>query len=213
MGCEKDDLEKILQHALYIIAKYDQPEIAGDYPQIIPYQYEDDNWIWNEEEPDDFQTKLDRIKYHEPLAFYNKARKTEDPLYYYKVVEYFFIINKQSEIFQLIQKYNKDDNMDFLIESLTKIYTKKENILLENLLSNIHGIQEIVRYAFTRNLTVVEDVSDFSKSLYAYRNSIVHRKKDTKLELTVPQILKENNGGEWIHILRNLAEKVIQQFC
>jgi hypothetical protein len=213
-NCSKDELEGILQQVLYIIAKYLPPEIEGDYPEIIPFQFEDDRWLWDDEDEQVMPHAFSKTNNHEPLAFYNHARKSNDPLYYYKVLEYFFIINKKSEIQKLVTDYNKDSKIDKLMDSITKIYVSKEDRLLENLLTNINGIDKVIKQAYEDEILQVEDLKTFSNKLYEYRNSIVHGKKDAKFELTVPTILNQDtNDNRWRGIIRTLAEKVITQFC
>lgn len=213
-NCCKDELEGILQQVLFIIAKYTPPEIEGDYPEIIPFQYEGSNMLWNDDVEFPDSDVFPKVKHHEPLAFYNKGMKTNDPLFYYKILEYFFLINKKSEMQRLVEIYNEDSMMDKLMDSVTKIYVSKEDKLLENLLINIDDIDQLTKQAFENGLIQVDDVSSFSSKLYAYRNSIVHGKKDNKFELNVPTILSQNtNDNRWIFIIRTLAEKVIEQYC
>lgn len=213
-NCTREELEGILQQALLCIATYVPPEIKGDYPEIIPFQFEDDHWVWNDEPELPEKYDFPKTNHHEPLAFYNRARKSDDLLYYYKVLEYFFIINKKSEIQMLVSDYNIDSKIDKLMNSITKIYATKEDRLLENLLSNINGIDEIIERAYKEEIIQVKDLTTFSNKLYEYRNSIVHGKKDARFELTVPTILNQDtNDNRWKGIIRILAEKVISQFC
>lgn len=213
-GCNKDLLERTLQQALFLIAKYDPPEIIGDYPQIIPFEFEGDIFIESEtiDEPDSYE--FDLAKHTEPLAFYNAGRKNDDPLYYYRVLEYFFIINKKTEILKLIETYNKANNLDSFVDSITRLYGTREEVLLENLLIKINGIESIVDESFNAGIIESSDIPTFSRKLYGYRNSIVHGKGDIRLELSVPKILDPlPHSHKWKSILRTLAEKVIDQFC
>ncbi|AWP25305.1 MULTISPECIES: hypothetical protein [Paenibacillus] len=215
VGCDKTDLERTLQQALFLIAKYDPPELVGDYPQIIPFEFEGDNYLWNDssvDEPESYDFVA--FNYTEPIAFYNIGRKLNDPLYFYRVLEYFFIINKKSEIQGLVDNYNQANKIDTFVESITKLYGTRENVLLENLLSNLYDIDSIVYEAYKDGLIQVNDIPTFSQKLYEYRNSIVHGKKDVKLDLNVPKILDPSpNDYHWNAIIQSLAEKVIEQFC
>ncbi|GIP08201.1 hypothetical protein J1TS5_03710 [Paenibacillus macerans] len=213
-GVEKAKLEEIIQHSLYILAKYNPSILVGDYPEIVTYMYEDDPWedsVTYEE--GEYPEEFEEPNYYEAIAFYNKGRQTNDELYYYKVIEYFFIINRKEEIRTIIGAYNENSNLNSLIDSITKIYDTKEKILLENLLNNLIGIEYFINLAHDKQLIDSKEIGHFSQKLYDYRNSIVHGKKDTKLELIVPTTLEENKRHGWNLILKGLAEKVIQQFC
>lgn len=88
-----EKLENYLQQVLFIVAKYDAPEYEGigDYRSIIPYQYHGEGTIWNDpDESEDFvEIFMEPLKYLEPIAFFNKARKINDPMYYYRAIEFF----------------------------------------------------------------------------------------------------------------------------
>lgn len=222
-GCRFADQEKTLQQILFLIAKYHAPEyeFIADYPTIVPYTNHGEDTKWND--PDD---RLDNsgfdkflyspVKYTEPISLYNKAKKLEDPILYYRVLEYFFIINKKLEIKKSIESYNNADNIDAFIIEMSALYRKEESELLKNLLGNIEVIGNQIDYAKQKGLVDSLDVSTFSTKLYEYRNSIVHSKYDTKFKINVPIIEifhPESKDGYWIEVLRRLAEKVIVQFC
>ncbi|WP_440112200.1 hypothetical protein [Paenibacillus sp. QZ-Y1] len=103
-GCKFADQEKTLQQILFLIAKYHAPEyeFIADYPTIIPYTPHGEDAKWNDPEDKLDSREFDKflytpVKYSEPLSLYNKAKKLEDPILYYRVLEYFFIINKKLE--------------------------------------------------------------------------------------------------------------------
>lgn len=214
-GGEKGGLEEILQQSFYIISKYNPSILESDYPSTYCYTYEDAGYLKEDYEeitaaiPNTFK----KIKYPEALAFFNNANHTCSPIDYYKVIEYFFIINRKEEIKRQIDNYNTSNKIDSFIDEITKIYNTKEGLLLEYLLNNITGINEIIDLAFNKKLISEREIGIFSSKLYEYRNSIVHGKKDTKLTLMVPKILGVNNNHSWDLILKYLAEKVIDQFC
>ncbi|WP_340031129.1 hypothetical protein NSQ20_25475 [Paenibacillus sp. FSL K6-1122] len=217
-GCEQNEIDRVLQQVLFLLAKYNRPEdgVVGDYPQIIPYTYTDNLYIWNNPNEDieidltDFNT----TKYHEPIAFYNKGRKSEEPIYFYRVLEFFFIINRKNEIEELIFDYNTSTDMDGFIKNMTNLYGNKEEKDLEGLLRNVDGIHEVVEKANEMELVISNDVSTFVKALYQYRNSFVHAKWDYRHDINIPNLLEDNvKDAHWLTILKKLAEMVIKQFC
>ncbi|GGH46325.1 hypothetical protein GCM10008014_08920 [Paenibacillus silvae] len=220
-GCRKTELEKTLQQSLFIVASFHAPEIdyRGEYPQIIPFRYEGYNEIYND--PDEPKEEFDvylynPAKYSEPIAFYNKAREFDDPIYYYRIIEYFFIINQKSEIQQAVAFYNNSEDIDTLIREMTNLYNKGEPKLLLNLLNKIDDVDEVIAYANNYNVIDSDDIKIFSAELYEYRNSIVHGKGDTRYKLNIPNIEifhPESKDSYWTEILRKLAEKIIKQFC
>lgn len=215
-----EELENHLQQVLFLLAKYDAPEFEsiGDYPSIIPYQYHGEGTTWND--PDESE-EVDEIffeplRYLEPVAFFNRARRVNDPMYYYRAIEFFFIINKKSNIKQSVEAYNESQDMDKLIKELTNLYSTKEVELLKNLLSNLNGVEEVIQYAKNNGLVDNTDISAFSTSLYTFRNSIVHGKGDTKFTLNIPTIEvlhPEAKDLYWTEVLKRLADLVIKQFC
>ncbi|WP_340028488.1 hypothetical protein MHB71_00140 [Paenibacillus sp. FSL H7-0940] len=222
-GCKFADQEKTLQQILFLIAKYHAPEyeFIADYPTIVPYTPHGEDAKWNDPEDKLANREFDKflytpVKYSEPLSLYNKAKKLEDPILYYRVLEYFFIINKKLEIKKSIESYNNADNLDTFIIEMSALYRKEESELLKNLLNNIEDIEHLIDYAKQKGLVDSLDVSTFSTKLYEYRNSIVHSKYDTKFKINVPTIEifhPESKDRYWIEILRKLAEKIIVQFC
>ncbi|WKL03171.1 hypothetical protein Q0F98_05730 [Paenibacillus amylolyticus] len=222
-GCAFSDQESTLQQVLFLIAKYHAPEYEfnSDYPTIVPYTLNGEDTKWNDPESKLDIIEFDKylytpVKYIEPIALYNKAKKLEDPILYYRILEYFFIINKKLEIKKSIDDYNKANEIDVFIIEMSGLYRKEELELLKNLLVNIEGIEHLTEYAKEKGLVDSFDVPTFSTKLYEYRNSIVHSKFDTKFKINVPTIEifhPESKDRYWIEILRKLAEKVIVQFC
>ncbi|NOU80360.1 hypothetical protein GC101_15930 [Paenibacillus sp. LMG 31459] len=215
-----DKLENYLQQVLFIVSKYDTPEFEriGDYPSIIPYQYHGEGMMWNDPgEREDFDGIFTKpLKYLEPIAFFNRARKVNDPMYYYRAIEFFFIINKKSNIKQSVEAYNESQDMDKLIKELTNLYSTKEVELLKNLLINLNGVEKVIQYAKNNGLIDNTDIFAFSTSLYIFRNSIVHGKGDTKFTLNIPTIEVLHPKAKdlyWTEVLKSLADLVIKQFC
>lgn len=152
-GFSYRNLESILQQVLLLIAINDSPEeiLTGDYPQIVPYMYEGDNISWNSRDQEELwlseSNEYPVANYFEPISFYNKAMRLEEPIYFYRVIEYFFIINLKSNFEKMIESYNKSNNIDLVIQECNSIYSNREVDLLKNLLSNIKGISELVKFA------------------------------------------------------------------
>lgn len=219
-NCQVEEIEKTIQQALFLIAKYDAPEfeLIGDYPTLRPFQYHGGGTKWNDpDESDEFNEFLYKpLKYLEPIAFYNRARKLDDPIFYYRTIEFFFIINKKSELKRSVEAYNESDNLDKLIKELSSLYGTKETELLNNLLNNIDGVEDVIKYAKNEGLIDSIDISTFSTKLYNYRNGIVHGKGDTKFSLNIPTIEilhPDSKDRYWTEVLRRLADQVIKQFC
>ncbi|TDL70404.1 hypothetical protein E2R58_15085 [Paenibacillus amylolyticus] len=221
--CTLADQERVLQQVLFLIAIYHAPEFEfiDDYPAIVPYTIHGDDAKWNDPEEKLGNSVFDKylytpVKYLEPIALYNKAKKLDDPILYYRILEYFFIINKKNEIKKSIEKYNNVDDIDVFIVEMSALYRKDEPELLKNLLPNIEGIEHITDFAKQKELVDSLDVPTFATKLYEYRNSIVHSKYDTKFKINVPTIEifhPESKDRYWIEILRKLAEKIIVHFC
>lgn len=222
-GCLITEQEAIVQQVLFLIAKYQKPEeeLIGEYPAVIPYIYHGEHTKWNDpDDPDDGEDfrelQFRPVKYSEPIAFYNRAKKFDDPIFYYRIIEYFFIINKKSEIKKAIENYNDTNDLDKVIVEMSSLYRQEETELLKNLIKNIKDIEEVIEYAEVEGLVDSMDISSFSNKLYAYRNSIVHSKYDSKFKINVPfiEVLHpESKDRYWIEVLRRLSEKVIVQFC
>lgn len=214
----KEMLESYLQNAMYMIHKNAPSDLVGDYPQVYQYLYTHDYYL-DVESTDEIE-EIEDIKsfkageYPEALAFYNEGKQKRDFLSFYKVLEYFFIINRKEEFESFINDYSCDSDINKVMDKITKVYRKNEDVLLELLLNNVKNNESIVTKAYSLGLTSKDgDIKEFSKKLYAFRNGQVHGKKDTNLELLVPAILNTDKNKDWEIILENLAELVIQQFC
>lgn len=60
-------------------------------------------------------------------------------LYFYKVIEYFFLINRKDDFINNINVYNKNGDIDSFIEKVTKIYNKNEKEQLKLVLKSIEN--------------------------------------------------------------------------
>ena len=151
-------------------------------------------------------------KYDEkPLAFYNQAFAGTNEtafLYYYKVLEFFFYISKNSRI-----EYGSEE-------------TCLKRLLLE--LDFEYKVKEIIEEYFGEYLLEKDDINNidfynitiekFAEKLYKYRNSVVHGKYDeTNLLTHVPMNLIEDYEDiklkGWNSIAQELAFLCIIYFC
>lgn len=211
---KKEMLEDYLQNAMYILHKYCPSDLSNDYPEVYQYSYFHEYWVETEiVDESNLNTNFRSGKYPEALALYNEGKRKRDFLNFYRVLEYFFLINRKDEFESFILDYNQNKDIDKVLEKITEVYKLKEDILLGSLLNKINNIEPIMDKAFSKELISNNtDKEEFAKKLYAYRNSIVHGKRDTKMDLLVPAILDINNK-DWELIIESMADLVIKQFC
>lgn len=211
---KKEMLEDYLQNAMYFLHKHCPSDVFGDYPVVYQYSYYDDYWVETEEvDESKLNTNFRLGKYPEALAFYNKGKLNRDVLNFYKVLEYFFLINRKNDFKLFILDYNQNQDIEKILTDITGVYRTSEVDLLKNLVKNISNLESIMGTAFSKGLiSSKDDKDDLAKKIYDYRNSIVHGKGDTNLSLLVPSILDSNNN-EWDIIIENIADLVIKQFC
>lgn len=214
----KEMLENYLQNAMYVIHKHAPSEFVGEYPQVYKYLYTHDYYnkidISDEKEGNEVVKGFRVGKYPEALAFYNEGKQKRDFLSFYKVLEYFFFINRKNEFEDYIKKYNEDNNLDQIIKKITNVYRDKEMDLLKTLINSLEKMEPILESAFSKGLiSNQDDKIEFAKKLYEFRNSKVHGKGDANFELVVPTILNIDENNEWEIIIEKLAEMVINQFC
>lgn len=131
-------------------------------------------------------------------------------------LNFFFIINKKSELKRSVEAYNESDDLDKFIKDLSSLYGTKETELLKNLINNIDNVEGVIKYAQSEGIIDNMDISTFATKLYNYRNSIVHGKGDAKFSLNIPTIdvlHPKSKDRYWTEVLRRLADQVIKQFC
>ncbi|WJE22420.1 hypothetical protein QRY07_12060 [Bacillus cereus] len=229
-------LEKYLQYAMYIIHRCAPSDLVGDYPQVYQYMYTHDYFTEPEEIIEsEINDKFRVGEYTEPMAFFNEGKRKRDFLSFYRVIEYFYIINRKSEFEQYIEIYNKkinnarakvkDKELDTLLKNFTSIYKDQEINLLEKLIEKIAHVDLILEFAHSNGIIQNQgDKKEFAKELYKHRNSRVHGKSDTNFKLIVPTILNLDekkksddkntldHSNEWDIIIETLAEFVLLQF-
>lgn len=159
------------------------------------------------------------VRYNEVFYFYNEAMRTIDTeisvLYFYKIIEYFFLVIRKDEFKSIIDDYIFDKNIDSVITKLMKIYNEKEKFQLKLLLQSIEDeIGELMMKAISSNIILTPSITDFAEALYAFRNSIVHGKSGDKFDLKLPNpFVKNNNELFWRDTVKSIAEILIKKFC
>lgn len=134
--------------------------------------------------------------------------------YFYKVLEYFFLISRQDEFKSLIGDYNSTNKIDDFITAVTKIYQQNEETQLTILLKSIESdISVYINDAYNDGIISNSNVDEFAGSLYLYRNKIVHGKSDTKFELKLPTLIKGKEERFWEKYIVLIAEILIKKNC
>ncbi|GGJ64475.1 hypothetical protein [Virgibacillus salexigens] len=205
----KANFKKYLDQALFLIGQCNPPYFKDDYPYLRNYAdkvYEEDS--------DTEMINFDFVEaeYLEAINFYNSGGRKGEVLYFYKVIEYFFIINRKQEILDLISNFN---DIDKVIKGLTNIYKDDEESCLGYVLSNNdikEKAQTIIDEAYTENLITENSIKQFAKQIYLYRNSVVHGKLDKRFPLRTEDIL-DNREDIWFNIIKRLAYICIEVFC
>lgn len=153
-------------------------------------------------------------EYEEVIRFYNEGRRKEEPLYFYRVLEYFFYINLKNQIFDHVRIYNKDQDENLFMKNIQSVFSKKEETLLTHLLENLE-IDHDIEFAYNENLINENNKRIFIKALYEFRNSIVHSKFDFRTTINFPEYINRNGSSDnsWLYILESLAKKCIGKFC
>lgn len=211
----KENYENYLHQALYLINHNNPSLYLNDHPQI--YQFQEEHEFYSEEELPEIETiDFQEAKYCDVLSFFNEAEKSINEisfLYYYKVLEYFFIINRKDQIADLVSSYG--NNIDKLISKLTSFYRTAETECLRYLLNNLkkEAVQNVISSAFNEELIATENLDELIKELYIFRNSVVHGKKDSGYQTNIPTIFINQRTLLWRKLTRELALLCINKFC
>ena len=158
-------------------------------------------------------------RYIEPIYFYAEGVRifnTEmSPLYFYKVIEYFFVIVRKNEFQEAICRYNTDKDMDCFINKITKIYKEQEIEQLKCVINYIQmDLKAIIKEAVELDIIKSDNIDLFSEHLYLYRNSIVHGKSDFKFELKIPDMFSLTEKDlYWTKALKQISQLLIVRFC
>lgn len=218
-GITKDNFKSCLQQAIFLLGVNNPSYYAEDYPYIYQFYGEEGNTDSFHDYKEQLEfTQSKEPKYPEVIDFYNSGVEIASSelsfLYFYKVLEYFFVINRKNQIGDFVSKHKQ--NLDLLIKELTKIYKEDELNSLKYLLRNnvlLPKIQSLITEAYSENLISKETSDEFAEQIYSFRNSIVHGKMDTGFDLKTPDILNHFREATWYRLIRNLALIVIVEFC
>lgn len=216
-GVSLTEVERYLEQAEFFIAKHRPSNYIHDVPHIAAFVGEDDSY--RPDEPQDVLMNHNRVpaaRFPEAISFFNAGMKTEPEevafLYYYKVLEHFFVINRSSEVKALVRSLQKD--LDQLVEELVKLVYKTDEIhSLKHVVASVPGVATQVKRANSLGLISGTTLDDLANGLYKFRNSVAHGRKEQGLQLTVPALLPNQNVLGWIDISRDLALKSIEKFC
>lgn len=217
---KKDNIERYLQQVLFLLEFY-----MPWYFQLGPkssYTKEFDNDILEAIKSPQVSI-FQSARFIEPIIFYNEAIKRyyinlEDEtsfLYLYKVIEYFFLINRKNEISVIIQE--NINNIDEIILKMQNIYKTEEKICLSYIVNNESikpKITKLISRAYKDKLISGESYDAFVDAVYSFRNSIAHGKGDKGYTLKLPNILKQDIELIcWNSLMKDFALICINEFC
>lgn len=229
-GVKKENVEAYLQQALFLIGNYSPSNMTIEYPKVERFLGEDivtyyaeaeelQKGIINSDNIDVKTKKFSELKYTEVLSFYNKGMSMKEEqlgfLYFYKVIEYFFLINRKDEFITNISNYNKNGDIDSFIKKVTDIYYKKESEQLKLVLKSIEtSLKPILKSAKeSKKITDENNTNEFANALYNYRNSITHGKSDTNLFLKLPTPLSISDTKFWNSTTLEISKILINKYC
>lgn len=229
-GVNKENVETYLQQALFLIGNYSPSDMTIEYPKVKRFLGEDIYTYYAEPEElqqgiinsdnTEIKTKIfSELKYTEVLSFYNKGMSMKEEqlgfLYFYKVIEYFFLINRKDDFINNINVYNKNGDIDSFIEKVTKIYYKNEKEHLKLVLKSIENYLKPILKSAKESKKIVDEnnTSEFSNALYEYRNSIAHGKSDTNFFLKLPSPLSLSDTRFWNNTVLEISKILIEKYC
>lgn len=228
-GVTEENYEEIIEQVFFYITCKNLPKYKNEYPRI-PNIFNLDG------DCDEMKTTFDETLFADPsslrqlshtgaIAFYNygvSCRNSELAfIYFYKVLEYFFIINQKNKFKELIDVYNLNNDLTNFINNISEIYKQNEKqqliLLLQDLGENIIPIieraeeWELIEKKQCKNIK--DKINKFAIDLHNYRCSVVHGKEDFKEPIQLRFRFKMDEVSKWISITKDLAEAVIMKFC
>lgn len=229
-GINPDNYQDVFQQVMFWIYHMCPSVYTVDFPEITQLCYEDEEADAEVGEISkgkeiflkEYESrKFPLGKHQEPIYFYNAAKRINDNdiafLYFYKVLEYFFIISQKENIKKNIDQYNKDLDIDALITAMhDEYFGKKEDLLLQSLIDSMDCdlINEIRNFAISNSLITQDDNSTLCNELYLHRNSIVHGKFEfKKMKLRLPNKINELEGRKWTELIEKLSFNLIIKHC
>lgn len=227
-GITNENYKSFIQQALFYVG-YCNPSIHIDeYPRLTTFTGKYYNMSGYEEDEADemraeFNAELEiglfkEFQYPEVVSFYNKAMDVQEEeisfLYFYKVLEHFFIINQREKFITNINEYNTNQNVDEFIKEISSIYKQNEEELLKYLLhTSKEKLSNVLEVAFNNSLIDERDISQFAPALYQYRNSLVHGKGDYKYTLKTPDDIDNIEEKIWNGLIMEIAKVLIFKYC
>ncbi|WP_347981584.1 hypothetical protein [Lactococcus petauri] len=225
-GIDNTNLKDYMYQALFILGCYASDDYDNEYPVVAEfigeeyYRYALPDFYIDRTILSEFNDKSDfsAFDHTEVLSFYNAGMEIRNHelsfQYFYKVLEYFFIINRSDDFKEKIQQYNSNNNIQRFIKEITNIYKDQEINQLQYLLSaNSSDLKSILEFAKSNNL-IDEPKSDvLAAAIYRYRNSIVHGKSDETLDLKLPNLLNNEAEINWIKIVHQISLILIRKYC
>ena len=229
-GITSDNYEEYLTKALFLLKYYNESPTYGWTPSCCYFNGYYDAIAFPEENIEKLVTErrneianfecmeFKDLQHFEALSFYNEAfllfGHEASFHYFYKVLEYFFLICREDVFETYINDYNSSHNMAEFIKSVTDIYKQTEEIQLLNLLNSIEQqIKWIVVEAKKKRVIRTDDISEFSNALYIYRNAIVHGKSDQRFKIKMPTVVCSDNDIFWNNAIQKIAEVLIKKYC
>jgi hypothetical protein len=141
------------------------------------------------------------------LLFY----AANDFLGYYKVLEYFFLRARTSEIEDI--RWNNKLPADKFIAEIEKIYRKTESKSLEMLIKQVVD-NSMLDIAIKSKLIEENNAEALAKSIYKIRNSLVHAKETEEMEVpTVIHYPSFSDELNWTDLIRQIAINAIEKYC
>lgn len=223
----QENLEENLSKALFILGYYGD-EFYKFYSNFFEYKdfyYEDS--ILKDTTPIDSRQQRNleynsghfgNINHPTAIRFYNEGMQIKDKeisfQYFYKVLEHFWVIARKEKFKVLISNYPDNKNIDDLFNNVQNVFSTKEGTQLRVLLESIDTkITQLGKYALEKGFSKKDSIQEFSKSLYSYRNSIVHGKDEARLTLKLPNIWENEKEKFWIEAIRKISEILIEKYC
>jgi hypothetical protein len=223
----QENLEENLSKALFILGYYGN-EFYKFYPSFFEYKdfyYEDS--ILKDTTPIDSRQQRNLeynlghfgdINHPTAIRFYNEGMQIKDKeisfQYFYKVLEHFWVIARKEKFKVLISNDPDNKNIDDLFNNVQNVFSNDEGTQLRILLESIEtDITQLVKSASENKLSKKNSVKEFSRSLYSYRNSVVHAKDETNLTLKLPNIWENEKEKFWIEATRQISEILIEKYC
>lgn len=224
-GITKDNYEQYLTQALFLLGYFDGSIEVDDYPQVMEFFGEEYyRYALDEEELENRRNSNEQyewgefgvLNHTEVLSFYNAGMELKQNeisfQYFYKVLEYFFLISRETEFKSFISDYNNDQDIKKFISKVTAVYRQNEDIQLKQLLNTL-PLSNIIEETFNKGYIDSNTKEKFGQSLYSYRNRVVHGKKDEKFDVKTPSLLNNNEQSFWNSTVKDIAEMLIKKYC